>query len=118
MDFITEYGFDVPRGKSHEFQEWLRANEPKIAAETPDGWDYIGTYAVIVSTEKGSGAYRQLWRHHSYGDMDTMATSANEPSAFGQLMQEMASQFMDQERGAAESQAIYKAVVDASIWGE
>lgn len=118
MDFISEFGFDVITGKGKEFQEWLAANEEKLAQGAPKGWEYIGTYAAVISTEKEAGDYRQLWRHQSYADQDTFAAAMREGGLFAQLMDESATRFIDQERGARFSQSILKAVVDTSIWGE
>ena len=67
MDFISEMGFDVIKGRAKEFQQWLAKNEQKLTQSAPEGWEYLGTYAVVISTEKEAGDYRQLWRHHSYG---------------------------------------------------
>ncbi len=118
MDFINEFGFDVPKGKSREFQEWLRENEKALAQEAPEGWEYVGTYAVVVSTEKESGDCRQLWRHHSYAAMDAWAAEMRKDTPFARLVDEMGKRFVDQDRGARSSQTIMKAVIDASIWGE
>ncbi|HLB63103.1 MAG TPA: hypothetical protein VJN50_10325 [Actinomycetota bacterium] len=118
MDFISEIGFDAPKGKSREMQEWLRANEPKLRAEAPKGWEYIGTYAAVISTQREAGEFRQLWRHTSYADMDTWAATMREPTAFGQLFDEFSTKFIDDAREARWSQTIMKAVTDASIWGE
>jgi hypothetical protein len=117
MDFVNEMGFDVKQGKAREFQEWLREHEKEFAEEAPEGWEYIGTYAVVLSTEK-AGDFRQLWRHHSYAAMDTWAAAMQEGGPSAALYDEMFMRFVDQERGAPFSQSIYKAVVDASIWGE
>jgi len=118
MDFINEFGFDVLKGKGREFQGWLRENEKTLAQEAPEGWEYIGTYAAVVSTEKAAGDYRQLWRHHSYGAMDAWAEEMQKDTPFARLVDEMGRRFIDQERGARFSQTVMKAVIDASIWGE
>jgi hypothetical protein len=118
MEFISEFGFDVKKGKSHEFQEWLRENEKTLAQEAPEGWEYIGTYAAVISTEKFAGDFRQLWRHHSYGAQDTIAAAMLSGSTFAKLVDEMTERFTDQERGARESQTIMKSVIDVSFFGE
>ncbi len=38
MDFISELGFDVIKGKAKEFQQWLAANEEKLGQNAPEGW--------------------------------------------------------------------------------
>jgi hypothetical protein len=118
MDFVSEWGFDVKKGQTRAFQEWVRENEAKLAQEAPDGWEYLGTYGVVATSEKESGAFRQVWRHRSYADMDTFAEALRQPGTLGQLMDEMTVQFVDDERGANWSQSIYKAVVDTSFVGD
>ena len=117
MDFIAEFGFDVKKGQSRDFQRWLSENESKVATACPSGIEYIGTYAVIYSSEKHSGAYRQLFRMESYGSQDTFAAAMKEGGTFAKLFEEM-SQFVDQDREANWSNGLYKAVTDTSIWGE
>lgn len=118
MDFISEIGFDVIKGKAKEFQQWLSNNEAKLAQGAPEGWEYFGTYAAVISTEKEAGDYRQLWKHHSYGAQDTFAAAMRDGGPIAQLMDEMTTRFIDVEKGAHSSQSILKAVVDTSIWGE
>ena len=118
MDFVFEYGFDVKKGKSKQFQEWMRANEERLAKGAPAGWEYIGTYAAVISTEKEAGEFRQLWRMESYGAQDAFAAAMSEGGEFAQAMDEMSTEFIDDERGAPFSQSIMKSVTDLSIWGE
>ena len=117
MEFIADFGFDVKKGRAQDFQRWLSENESKVAAECPSGVEYIGTYAVIYSSEKHAGSYRQFFRMESYGSQDTMAAAMKEGGAFGKLIEEM-SEFVDQEREADWSNGLYKAVTDISLWGE
>ena len=106
------------RGKPRELQEWLRANEEKLRAEAPEGWEYVGTYAAVISTHKDAGEYRQLWRHTSYADMDAWAEAMREPTAFAQLYDEFTTKFVDESREARFGQTIMKSVTDISIWGQ
>jgi hypothetical protein len=118
MDFIAEFGFDVKQGKARDFQEWLSENESKLAQACPSGVEYIGTYAVIYTSEKEAGAYRQLFRMDSYGAQDTLAAAMkDEGGTFAKLFEET-SQFVDLDREANWSSGLYKAVTDTSIWGE
>lgn len=117
MEFITEMGFDAVRGNVTEFQQWLADNEQKLAASAPEGWEYVGTYAVVLSTEKEAGQFRQLWRHHSYAAQDDYAAAMKGDGVFAQLNDEMATRFIDQEKDAHFSQSVLKAVVDTSFWG-
>jgi hypothetical protein len=118
MDFVSVIGFDCQRGKSREMSGWLEANEPKLRAEAPKGWEYIGTYAAVMSTEKDTGTFRQIWRHDSYGAMDAWAQAMREPTAFAQLYDEFTTKFIDESREAHSSTSLLKSVTDVSIWGE
>jgi hypothetical protein len=117
MNFIAEFGFDVKKGRAQELQRWLFENESKLAAECPSGVEYIGTYAVMYSSEKHSGGFRQFFRMESYGSQDTFAAAMKEGGEFARLIEEM-SEFVDQEKDANWSNGLYKAVTDASMWGE
>lgn len=117
MEFIAEFGFDVKKGRAQDFQRWLSENESKVAAACPSGVEYVGTYAVIYSSEKHSGGYRQLLRMESYGSQDTLAAAMKEGGAFANLIEEM-TEFFDQDREADWSNGLYKAVTDTSLWGE
>jgi hypothetical protein len=117
MNFIAEFGFDVKKGQSRDLQRWLSENESKVAAACPSGIEYVGTYAVVWSSEKRSGGYRQLFRMESYGSQDTFAAAMQEGGDFAKLMEE-ASQFVDQDREADWSNGLYKAVTATSFWGE
>jgi hypothetical protein len=117
MDFIVEEGFDVKKGQAQDFQRWLSENESKLAAACPSGVQYIGTYAVIVSSEKHSGQYRWLLRMESYGSQDTFAAAMSEGGVFAGLVEGM-TEFMDEDREADWSRGLYKAVTDTNFWGE
>jgi hypothetical protein len=115
MDFIAEFGFDVKQGKAQEFQKWLAENESKIAAACPPGVEYVGTYAVIYTSEKHAGGFRQYLRLDSYGAQDLLAAAMKEGGDFATLVDEV-SQFVDQDRTADWSNGLYKAVTDTSFW--
>ena len=115
MEFIAEFGFDIKQGKGHEFQEWLSGAEGKIAAACPKGVDYVGTFAVIYSSEKHAGGFRQFFRMESYGSQDAMAAAMKEGGDFAAFLNEM-NQFVDQDRAADWSNGLFKKVTDASMW--
>ena len=117
MDFIAEFGFDVKQGQAQDFQRWLSENESKIPAACPQGVEYIGTYAVVQTSEKHAGGFRQLFRMESYGSQDTMAAAMKEGGAYANLIEEM-SKFIDLGRDADWSSNLYKAVRDTSMWGD
>jgi hypothetical protein len=115
MNFIAEFGFDIKQGKAREFQEWLSGAESKLAAACPAGVEYVGTYAVIYSTEKHAGGFRQFLRLESYGSQEALAAAGKEGGDFGALLKEM-NEFVDQERAADWSNGLYKKVTEATIW--
>ena len=97
MNFIAEFGFDVKKGRAQDFQRWMSENESKLAAACPSGVEYVGTYAVMYSSEKHSGSFRQFFRMESYGSQDTFSAAMKEGGAFANLVEEM-TEFVDQER--------------------
>jgi hypothetical protein len=117
MDFIAEYGYDVKKGQAQDFQRWLSENESKLAAAYPKGIEYIGTYAVVQTSEKHAGAFRSLLRMESYGSQDTLAAAMKEGGAYADIFMEM-TKFIDQDKDANWSSNLYKAVTDASIWSD
>jgi hypothetical protein len=117
MNFIADFGFDLKKGRAQDFQRWLSENESKVAAACPSGVEYVGTYAVMYSSEKHAGGFRQFFRLDSYGAQDTFAAAMKEGGEFAQLIEQM-SEFVDQEKDAHWSNGLYKAVTDASMWGE
>jgi hypothetical protein len=115
MRFIQEFGFTVKVGQEEAFQKWLRKNEDGFAKAHPKGTRYLGTYVVVMSSEKQAGNYRFLVEFDNYGDMDRSAAEMGDPkSEFRRLIYE-SSQFADVSLEAPWSQSLYKKVVDASI---
>jgi hypothetical protein len=116
MRFIQEFGFTVKLGQEEAFQKWLSENEEALRNAHPKGVDYLGTYAVVFSTDKQGGGYRILVAFQSYGDLDRQADALKDPkSDFGRLVRE-SSRFGDYDNDAPWSQALLKRVVDATIW--
>jgi hypothetical protein len=116
MRFIQESGFTIKVGQEEAHQQWLAENEERLARAHPDGTRYIGTFAVVFSTDKDSGLYRSFIELDSYGAMDRLAAASKDASSeFGRLMREW-SAFGDWDLNAPWSNGLYKAVVDASIW--
>lgn len=116
MRLIYETGFTVKLGKEEAYQQWLAANEAKVAAAQPPGTKYIGTFAVIFSSEKAAGFYRSLSELDSYAAIDAYAALLkDEKSDLGMLVREE-SQFIDYDPNALWSNGLYKSVVDAAIW--
>lgn len=117
MNFIHEWGFDVKEGKSQALQKWLTDNEEKFALEMPKGCEYVGTFAVIHTSEKGTGQFRLVTRLDSYGTQDNFSAAMKEDSAFSRLMGEL-TDFMDQGNQSNWSDVLMRRVTDTAIWGE
>jgi hypothetical protein len=116
MRFISEYGYTVKLGQEEAHQEWLQQNEPALAASTPEGVKYLGTFTMIFTSEKQSGFYKTYLELDSYAAMDRLAEANKDASSdFGRLMRE-SSRFGDYDLAAPWSNGLYKAVVDAAIW--
>ena len=116
MRFIDETGFCVRVGRGEAFQEWLAANEARIAASYPPGTSYIGTFVAAFTSEKTAGAYRVLEGLDSYEGLDRIAAAMKDPgSAYAKVWRE-AMQFMDPDPRAEWSQSLLRSVVDATIW--
>ena len=116
MRFISEYGFTVKLGQEEAYQQWLQENEPAFAASHPEGVKYLGTFAMIFSSEKQSGFYKAYLELDSYAALDRLAEANKDASSdFGRLNREI-SRFGDYDLAAPWSNGLYKAVVDASIF--
>jgi hypothetical protein len=116
MRFIQEFGFTIKIGQEEAYQAWLAENESTLAANTPPGVKYLGTFATVYTSEKHSGWYRTYIELDSYGAMDRMAEVMKDASGeFGRLMRE-SSRFGDYDHAAPWSNGLYKAVVDATIF--
>ncbi len=116
MRFIQEWGYTVKVGQEEAHQQWLAANEEKLARAHPKGTRYLGTFATVFTTEKQSGGYRTFVELDSYAALDRLAAAAKDAGGeFGRLIRE-SSRFGDYDLNAPWSQGLHKAVVDATIW--
>ena len=79
--FIQEFGYTVKVGKDEAHQRWLAENDAALKAAMPEGMTYIGTFAVIFSSEKNAGSYKALFGLDSYGAMDAGAAVNKDPVA-------------------------------------
>lgn len=115
MHFIAVQSYDIAEGKALEFQEWLAANEKELAANCPDGVEYMGTFVAIYSSTPAIGAWRSMWRFDSYGAQDAFAAAMKQDGIFAKLMSEAVA-FGDNRNDARTGAELLKAAVDASIW--
>lgn len=116
MRFIQEFGYTVKVGQDEAHQRWLIDNDAALKAAMPPGSTYIGTFAVVLSSEKAAGSYKALFGLDSYGAMDTQAAANKDPkNAYGRLVRDI-SQFMDLDHAAGWSNVLMKDVLDATVW--
>jgi hypothetical protein len=116
MRFIQEFGYTVKVGQDEAHQRWYEENDAALRAAMPAGSKYIGTFAVVISSEKQAGFYKTLIELDSYGAMDASAAANKDPNnEFGRLLRE-SSQFVDLSLAAPWSNALLKDVLDATIW--
>ncbi|MGZ8475341.1 MAG: hypothetical protein ACXWWQ_03830 [Candidatus Limnocylindria bacterium] len=116
MRFIQEFGYSVKVGQEEAHQKWFAANEKKFAAAHPKGTKYIGTFAVVFSSEKRAGFYKTFVEMDSYAAMDALAAAAKDgKKEFGKLLRD-SSRFADYEWNTPWSNGLYKSVVDATIF--
>ena len=116
MRFIQEFGYSIKVGQEEAHQKWWTANEKKFAAAHPKGTTYIGTFAVVFSSEKRAGFYKTFVEMDSYGAMDALAVAAKDGKKdFGRMLRD-SSRFVDYEWNAPWSNGLYKSVVDATIF--
>jgi hypothetical protein len=116
MRFIQEFGYTVKIGQDEAHQRWFEENDAALRAAMPAGTKYIGTFSVVISSEKQAGFYKTLFELDSYGAMDTIAAVTKDPNnEFGRLLRE-SSKFMDTDLAAPWSNAILKDILDATVW--
>jgi hypothetical protein len=116
MRFIQSFGYTVKVGQDGAHQKWVVENDERLKAAAPKGSKYIGTFAVVFSSEKQAGSYRFLMELDSYGAMDTGAATMKDPkSEWAKLLLE-SSKFSDLDLNAPWSNELMKDVVDATVW--
>lgn len=114
MDFISIQGFDVPAGKMGPLQEWLHKHDEKLREASPEGTQYVGTYAATQTSEKRAGNVFVLWRLDSYGAQDALAAAGAEDGKFRELVNAFLSFVnIDSENW---SSILLKAVGDATVY--
>jgi hypothetical protein len=116
MNFIEEWGFSVKRGQEEAFQDWMAQNEEVLRRTSPKGSEYVGTYAVVYSTEKQAGGYKLLVRHDSYADLDVAAAAGKDKnSEFARLTRDLL-KFWDTADTAPWSRSLLKGIVEATVF--
>jgi hypothetical protein len=116
MRFIQEYGYTVKVGQDEAQQKWLLENDRALAKSMPKGTRYIGTFAVVFSSEKDAGSYRVLFELDSYAALDTLAALSKDPnSEYGRLLRE-STMFGDYDLAAPWSNTLMKDLMDATVF--
>ena len=116
MRFIQEFGYTVKVGMDEAHQRWLEENDAALKAAQPAGTRYIGTFAVIFSSEKQSGGYRALFELDSYAAMDAGAAASKDPKSESSRLLREISKFFDLDLQAPWSNTLMKDILDATIW--
>jgi hypothetical protein len=116
MSLFYEIGFNIKRGREVAFQEWTAENDAALKASTPAGVEYLGTYVLVMSSEKDLGEYRVLWRLASFAAFDALEEATqDEKSDWGRLNREV-TEFMDLPIGAQGTFAVLRPLIGAAIW--
>jgi hypothetical protein len=114
--FIREWGYSVKVGEEEAHQKWWQDNGDAFKRACPKGLTYIGTYGVVLGTEKQAGGYRMVFSHENYAVMDRMAEAMTDPKgAFGKLMRD-SSRFVDFDLAAPWSDTLLKLTVDSAVF--
>ena len=116
MALILEQGFDIPEENIGDFQEWLRKNETRLREASPEGISYVGSYAVILSTEKTAGGFRLIWELENYAAQDRLSEAIGQPGPFQELMGALHS-VVDKRPDAHTSTSLYRALSETSVLG-
>jgi hypothetical protein len=117
MALLWISGFDVKRGEEEAFQAWLAENEEELRRTAPAGIEYLGTYLVLVGTEKGTGEYRELYRLQSWAAFDALKEAQRDPNnAWGRLSREASTQFVDTRLDANNSALLLDELRDFPLW--
>jgi hypothetical protein len=116
MRFMEVDGFSVRFDKQTEFQQWVIANQDRIAASYPAGSEFGGIYTAVYSSEKTAGDYYWMDIHDSYAALDRNAAMAKDPkSEVAKIATEFLS-FLDPSRAAGWSKTLLKSIVDATVF--
>lgn len=115
MDFLLIGGGNVVPGKLREFQAWVRANSASLRKLTAEnGYELVGVYSSMFTSEKHSGNCKLVWRLDSYGGMDRMAAAPTKSPELARLLDELDA-FFDVRVGTDWSGELLKSMADVTI---
>ena len=116
MRFLEVNGFTIKRNKNRAFQEWLIANQDRLARSYPEGTSLVGYFAAVFSSEKQAGDIFSIEQLDSYAAKDRLAAAGRDrESEYARLSEELI-QFVDPNPSAAYSQILLKDIVDATVF--
>ena len=116
MAMIQAVGYSIKRGQEEAYQKWIEDNDELVRKGVPEGVEYLGTYIVAFSSEKGTGEYRTLWRLQSYASFDVLEEATRDPdSEWGRVQREV-TKFLDAPIGGEYSSAILRPLIGAVLW--
>ena len=116
MRLIQSFGYTVRVGQDEAHQKWVIANDARLKAAAPAGSKYLGTFAVVIGTEKRAGNYQFLMELDSYAAMDAVAAAGKDQTSEWTKLLIESSRFTDLDLAAPWSNELMKDVVDATIW--
>lgn len=88
MPILHETTYDVNAGQFDAFQNWLLEHEDSLAAEYPEGIEYLGTYANVYG-DQSKGEFKTLLRLESYAALDALARTVAEEGTLSRLLWEV-----------------------------
>jgi hypothetical protein len=95
--YLYEDEFALQPGKAREFRQWLATHEEKLRVTCPGGVDYLGTYALVHTTDDGAGDIRIDWAMDTYSAIDALDAAMDEPGPLHELLDEIR-QFAERDR--------------------
>lgn len=88
MPILHETTYDVNAGQFDAFQTWLLQHEASLAAEYPEGIEYIGTYANVYG-DQAKGEFKTVLRLDNYAALDALSETIAEEGTLSRLLWEV-----------------------------
>jgi hypothetical protein len=89
---IVDWGYSITKGQESNFMARLATLDAKLRSTIAGpGLIYRGTYAVVISADKGCGDFRTVWELERYGNIEDLIESSGprELVDFRQLIQDL-----------------------------
>lgn len=88
MPILHQTTYDVNTGQFEAFQNWLLEHEASLAAEYPEGVEYLGTYANVYG-DQAKGEFKTLLRLDNYAALDSLAETIAAEGTLSRLLWEV-----------------------------